>query len=340
MKRISLRVIKLVALLTITFGIVLFVKDNFAHLLNLRVDAAGALKFNLGVPNGRPIFTFNSFSPGDSTSKTVKANNGDSVTRIASVKGIKTFPGSLDQALTIEITHNGQILYGPKTLPEFFIDSESVNGVVLSSINAGDKAEYDFRITFAQNSGNEYQNQHVSFDLLFGIITDIPAVCDGIKFDKVIYGTAGNDKLKGTSGNDLIIGFEGNDTIDGGIGDDCIIGGAGNDKLSGGIGDDIIDGGDGNDDIQGGVGDDYLIGGNGNDKMDGGVGDDTMFGNDGNDKISGGVGDDKLYGGPGNDTLEGDVGNDFLDGQEGIDKADGAVGIDTCIAENTKRCER
>ena len=84
----------------------------------------------------------------------------------------------------------------------------------------------------------------------------------------VIVGTAGDDMLEGTRGNDCIIGLAGDDTIDGGRGDDLIFGGPGNDAIDGGRGDDTIDGGAGCDDIvakrgrdsvQGGDGDDIIV---------------------------------------------------------------------------------
>lgn len=64
-----------------------------------------------------------------------------------------------------------------------------------------------------------------------------------------IYGTDGNDILRGYdadqyiygfSGNDVIYGGDGNDTIDGGDGNDIIHGGKGADRLIGGAGQDIF----------------------------------------------------------------------------------------------------
>ena len=62
--------------------------------------------------------------------------------------------------------------------------------------------------------------------------------------DCTIEGTEGNDRLRGTSGDDVICGLEGNDMIIGRSGDDLLLGGPGNDRLIGGPGDDDLDGGD------------------------------------------------------------------------------------------------
>ena len=73
------------------------------------------------------------------------------------------------------------------------------------------------------------------------------ARCDGKA--ATIVGTAGDDRIKGTSHSDVIFAGAGNDTVDGRGGNDIICGGAGRDKLRGGAGNDRIFGGSGNDTI-------------------------------------------------------------------------------------------
>jgi Ca2+-binding RTX toxin-like protein len=92
------------------------------------------------------------------------------------------------------------------------------------------------------------------------------------KFDNVIDGTEGRDKLEGTALNDLIRGFSGDDAIEGSSGNDCLLGGAGNDKITGGAGNDMIDGGAGNDKIIGGAGNDVIDGKTGFDSCNGSSG--------------------------------------------------------------------
>ncbi len=100
-----------------------------------------------------------------------------------------------------------------------------------------------------------------------------PAECDGMTFDVVIVGTAGDDVITDSpSRKALIFGMGGNDHIDGGNHADCIVGGDGNDELEGGEGDDVILGGIGDDELEGGNSNDTLYGGAGTDDLNGGNG--------------------------------------------------------------------
>lgn len=87
-------------------------------------------------------------------------------------------------------------------------------------------------------------------------------------------GSAANDNLFGTEGNDLMNGLAGNDIIKAAEGDDTALGGSGNDYIYGEDGDDVLDGEEGND---------YLFGGNGNDTLKGDAGDDVLSGGNGAD---------------------------------------------------------
>jgi VCBS repeat-containing protein len=98
-----------------------------------------------------------------------------------------------------------------------------------------------------------------------------------------INGNEGNNRLTGTSRNDVINGNGGNDRLSGGSGDDTLNGGAGKDKLNGGSGNDVLDGGSGSDELEGGSGNDtfiYTLGENNvkgtYDEYDGGSGSDTL----------------------------------------------------------------
>ena len=73
---------------------------------------------------------------------------------------------------------------------------------------------------------------------------------------RLMEGTAGRDRLKGTRADDLLNGKGDRDKLLGKRGDDTLLGGDGNDKLHGGKGNDILNGG---------VGSDKYIGGNGAD---------------------------------------------------------------------------
>ena len=82
-----------------------------------------------------------------------------------------------------------------------------------------------------------------------------------------VNGTAGDDRLRGTSGDDVICGLGGDDSIDGGAGDDAVFGDAGEDRVDGSDGDDTLYGGEDADRLDGGAGRDVLSGGPGADRL-------------------------------------------------------------------------
>jgi Ca2+-binding RTX toxin-like protein len=97
----------------------------------------------------------------------------------------------------------------------------------------------------------------------------------------VIFGSAGNDKLKAPTNLNMPVemyGGAGNDTLTGTNFADLLDGGTGNDKLIGGAGNDLLLGGDGKDNLTGGAGRDVLIGGRGVDTLLGQDGDDILIG--------------------------------------------------------------
>ena len=122
-------------------------------------------------------------------------------------------------------------------------------------------------------------------------------------------------KRNGTAENDIINGTQGNDWLNGKAGDDQIYGFGGEDTLIGNSGDD------------------WLYGGGNRDSLWGGIGDDMLFGQGDNDELQGGDGDDELYGGDGMDTLTGGAGADMFT----FDTSDGVNTItDFSVAERDK----
>ena len=88
------------------------------------------------------------------------------------------------------------------------------------------------------------------------------------------FGTAENDRIRGTKGSDKIFGLAGNDKIKGRRGRDLLLGGAGDDTLKGNRGDDYLLGSSGND---------VLVGGKDNDILNGGADDNYLLGGHGQD---------------------------------------------------------
>jgi Putative glucoamylase/Protein of unknown function (DUF3131)/RTX calcium-binding nonapeptide repeat (4 copies) len=91
-----------------------------------------------------------------------------------------------------------------------------------------------------------------------------------------ISGTAADDRLTGTGGEDVICGLGGNDRIDAREGSDVVYGDEGDDNVSGDLGADTLYGDDGDDRLDGSIGADVLAGGPGNDGLDGGPGQDHL----------------------------------------------------------------
>jgi VCBS repeat-containing protein len=105
--------------------------------------------------------------------------------------------------------------------------------------------------------------------------------CFGLK--ATVVGTTGDDRLRGTPGDNVVAGLGGEDRI---------IGGGGHDVICGGSGEDLI------------------TTGKGPDKIYGGTADDRIISRKGPDIVYGGSGDDRLNGGPGVDACRGESGND------------------------------
>ncbi|WEL57448.1 peroxidase family protein [Pseudomonas kermanshahensis] len=188
--------------------------------------------------------------------------------------------------------------------------------------------------------------------------------------------------LGGTAGNDIIISSEGDDTLYGDGGDDRLEGGAGNDAVLGGAGDDIITDSFGDNRLEGNAGNDVIVAGSmgvagnlilGGDGQDfiittedisttfGGQGDDFILGaktnlpptgNEGDDWIEKGtqdgapgdnfapllgdevVGNDIFVGGGGFDEMIGEGGDDIFVGSDAQDKMDGMSGFDWVTYKN------
>jgi serralysin len=132
---------------------------------------------------------------------------------------------------------------------------------------------------------------------------------------------AGNDTLRGGSGDDALSGLEGNDSLLGGLGFDQMHGGVGNDTIVGGGGPanppfaDWLFGDEG-DDLLFGSGSGQVIGGSGSDTIEAGAGDYVDGGAD-NDLIHGGAGAERIIGGGGDDTMTGGAGADLFDFADG-----------------------
>jgi hypothetical protein len=181
--------ILIVLLLISIFGItyIIYVKP-------INIQAVGDLEITHdGASLGPPVFFVENMLPGDMDDQDINVTNNGTITRYISVKGNKTggvgdLP-HLEEVLEIVINENGgSILYGEgsltglKTVKDFFDDSFSENGILLSTVGPSTSATYNFKILFPSSAGNEYQEKSVIFELIFGYVTG-----DNIVINEVYY---------------------------------------------------------------------------------------------------------------------------------------------------------
>ena len=183
------------------------------------------------------------------------------------------------------------------------------------------------------------------------------AIINGTAGDDDLFGTTGDDQINGFAGNDRLFGESGNDILDGGDDHDALRGDEGNDVLLGGNGDDFLRGDDfgvGDDILDGGAGWDratYAVGASAGVTVDlniqgvaqntGSKGFDTLIGIEHlsgtifDDVLTGNGGDNWLWGGSdtsgvtGNDVITAGGGNDLVEVGAGNHNLDGGTGIDS-----------
>ncbi|RMH49038.1 MAG: hypothetical protein D6686_09035 [Alphaproteobacteria bacterium] len=145
-----------------------------------------------------------------------------------------------------------------------------------------------------------------------------------------ITGSAGDDRIEGSSESEHILGLEGDDRLRGRGGNDTVDGGAGDDRVRGDGGSDLVLGGDGNDRVEGKGGNDTVDGGAGNDRVKGGDGDDIVMGGAGDDHVWGNRGADRFVFTPGTGR---DKIHDFDHAEDVVDlTAYGLTDIDAVLA--------
>jgi Ca2+-binding RTX toxin-like protein len=126
---------------------------------------------------------------------------------------------------------------------------------------------------------------------------DRVVISRSVRYDAVVWGGDGRDRLYAGSRPATMYGEDGDDRLYGGSSRDALYGGPGSDRLYGRRGDDGLFGEEGDDRLYGSSGDDVLVGGGGDDRLSGGCGDDLLVGGGGADRISGHCGSDILIAG-------------------------------------------
>lgn len=334
MKKKILKIITLLLLIAVLVGL-----NGGIRLTQSTVRAVGDLSVDWGVAEGDPIFVVEDFAPGEIEEREVKIINNADTIRPVGVRGIETEEtDAIGDKLWLTVSLDGNDLYGgtqgTKTLNQFFEESGGPDSIPLFNLTGGLEKSLIFKVEFDADAGNEFQAQKLVFDLRIGIAINIPDDCLGMVFNgDPIFGTIGDDNIRGTNKNDLIYGFEGNDKVQSSNGHDCVIGGPGNDEINNSNGNDVLFGSEGNDKLYGSNGNDIIFGGPGDDFVSGSNGQDQLSGEGGDDEILGSNGDDRMFGGEGLDQMSGSNGNDLMEGGAGNDKLDGSNGIDTLLGQ-------
>lgn len=119
------------------------------------------------------IFSINDFKPGDCELETYTLKNTKSHAVSYAVRSNVTETSILPNATILEIKNGLTVLYGPKFLSQFFLDSATPNGLNLLTLQPNEEVTLSFSACFDIEAGNEYQKTKVIFDLIFGeVITD------------------------------------------------------------------------------------------------------------------------------------------------------------------------
>jgi probable HAF family extracellular repeat protein len=157
-----------------------------------------------------------------------------------------------------------------------------------------------------------------------------------------IYGTAANDLIEVSTGNNWVFAGDGKNVVLTGVGNDLIYAGLGNDIIDAGDGRNTIFAGDGvnlittglgNDVITSGAGGDFIDAGNGRNTVNAGSGNNRILTGTGNDVIIAGAGNDTIYSGAGNDTINAGDGNNVINAGNGNDSIILGSGTDKIILE-------
>jgi Ca2+-binding RTX toxin-like protein len=216
---------------------------------------------------------------------------------------IYEFSGNFGSDIISDVTGNDTIKFKDSIT---LADLEFSRGVISDYVNSGYNNLENTNDLFIKVKGTEnsirvsyffsYNDHSASFSLEFadGTVYTGQEILDN--YSNLLSGDERNNKVYGTSEDDIINGGDGNDWLQGSLGADTINGGNGNDSIyaydnrypQNDTSVNILNGNAGNDNIMGGYGDDIINGGEGNDSLNGYSGADTyeFLGDFGSDTIN------------------------------------------------------
>ena len=116
--------------------------------------------------------------PCDHLERSITITNHGLTNRQLTIRGTKTAEEkNFSQVLDIKIFKDNALVYGPKTLKQFFIESMGVSGVPLGSLAGNSTSTYKIVVDFPCAAGNEYQRAKLVFNLKIGKILTLPPSC-------------------------------------------------------------------------------------------------------------------------------------------------------------------
>ncbi|MDD2672663.1 MAG: fibronectin type III domain-containing protein [Syntrophales bacterium] len=148
-----------------------FLGFGFISVLPINAQPADSLLIEF---EQTPLFKEANFLPGNNVARQIKVTNNTGETKPIATEAINWFgfPDSgsipaddLSRVLNIVIKEKGgSSLYGPATLFDFYKKGETY----LSDIADGSYKEYEFDISFSDNSGDDWQAKGTKFDIIIG----------------------------------------------------------------------------------------------------------------------------------------------------------------------------
>lgn len=165
------RVVRLWLLMIVFLGLMM------SGLLEIRPVAYAGSDFvvNWKVTKKEPLFRVLNMMPGEVEQRVVKVSNYKKKAVTVSVKSKKRWEtGNLGEKLRLTISRGNEVVYGPKSLWQFFGDSAKPAGLFLLSLGSGKEAEFVFKVELEPTTGNEYQGKGVIFDLKMGSVYKLP----------------------------------------------------------------------------------------------------------------------------------------------------------------------
>jgi hypothetical protein len=116
--------------------------------------------------------------PFDHLERSISISNLKSQSRPITIRGLKTAEEkNFSQILNIKIFKDDVLVYGPKLLSQFFIDSSDPGGVPLGALAGNSTSTYKIVVDFPCEAGNEYQKAKLVFKLKIGKLLSLPTPC-------------------------------------------------------------------------------------------------------------------------------------------------------------------